>query len=82
MSKKNNKSRTKAYVDQLKEEEKRREEEKSKKDQEKITKRLENNVLEEINEMDLTGQNKENKMEVEPLLAKKKKKVAKKVKSK
>lgn len=82
MSKKNNKSRTKAYVDALKVEEKRKEEEKAKKDQEKTTKRIENDVFEDINNIDLTGQAKENKMELEPVITKKKKKFAKKMKSK
>jgi hypothetical protein len=82
MSKKNNKSRTKAYVDALKEEEKRNEEERVLKEQEKKTKRIEKDVLEEIKDMDLTGQAKENKMELEPAITKKKKKFAKKMKSK
>ena len=82
MSKKNNKSRTKAYVDALKEEEKRNEEERGIKEQEKKTKRIEKDVLEDIKDMDLTGQTKENKMELEPAITKKKKKFAKKMKSK
>lgn len=80
MSKKNNKSRTKAYVDAMREDEKRREEEKLRKEQEKTVKRIENNLLEDINEMDLTGQAKLNKMELEPVMTKKKKKFAKKLK--
>ena len=81
MSKKNNKSRTKAYVDVLREEERKRQEERVQKQLEKDQRRLTINVANEIENMNLTGE-KLNKMNIDKIPTKKKKKIAKKFKSK
>jgi hypothetical protein len=81
MSKKNNKSRSKAYVDYLREEEKKLEEARKHKQIKKDTNRITNNLTNEINEMTLNLE-KEQKMTVErsdaKISNKKNKKVAKK----
>lgn len=81
MSKKNNKNKGKAYVEALKEEERKREEERLKKQQHKDTRRIANDVFGEIDQMTLSEEKAE-KMDVEPAITKKKKKFAKKVKAK
>ncbi len=64
MSKKNNKSRTKAYVEFLKGEEKKTEETRKNKQIKKDTNRIANNLTNEISEMTLNLE-KEEKMTVE-----------------
>jgi hypothetical protein len=81
MSKKNNKNRSKAYVEYLKEEEKKHEEARKHKQIKKDTNRITNNLTNEINDMTLNLE-KEEKMTVErndeKVSSKKIKKVAKK----
>jgi len=81
MSKKNNKSRSKAYVEYLKEEERKIEEARKNKQIKKDTNRITNNLTNEINEMTLNLE-KEEKMTIDRSEAKisnkKTKKIAKK----
>jgi hypothetical protein len=78
MSKKNNKNRSKAYAEFLKEQEKKEEERRRAKMERRDVNRITSSVLDEINEISLTVE-KEDKMEIEPKVSKSKpKKVAKK----
>ncbi len=78
MSKKNNKNRSKAYAEFLKEKEKNEEERRKAKQEKRDVNRMTTNVLNEINEISLVVE-KEDKMEIEHKISKSKpKKVAKK----
>lgn len=80
MSKKNNKGKQKAYAEGLKEEERKKEEARLKKIEEKDTRRISQNILEDINQMAIVEESQE-KMDVEPVVSKKKKKFKKKFKA-
>ncbi len=78
MSKKNNKNRSKQYVEFLKEQERIEEEKRKAKMERRDTNRITSNVLNEINEISLHVE-KEDKMEIEKKVSKARpKKVAKK----
>lgn len=78
MSKKNNKSRSKVYVEFLKEQERMEEEKKKARMERRDLNRITSNVLNEINEISIAVE-KEDKMEIEKKVSKgKQKKVAKK----
>jgi len=81
MSKKNNKSRSKAYSEYLKEQQKIEDERRLKKQNNRDTNRLTNHIVDEINEISLNI-GKEEKMSIDKPESKKKTKVlAKKYKN-
>jgi hypothetical protein len=78
MSKKNNKGRSKAYAEFLKEKEKNEEERRRARQDQRDVNRITTNVLNEINEISLVVE-KQDKMEIDNKISKSKpKKVAKK----
>jgi hypothetical protein len=74
MSKKNSKSRSKAYVDFIKEQERLENERRKQKQEKRDTNRMANNLIDEISEIALNTE-KEERMTVEKPESKKKQKV-------